>query len=203
MLRLIVRVGIVTFALFWLPRPVVASPITIDFESLVDLISVNSHYPGLTFSGARTLTAGISLNEDEFPPRSGSHVVFNDAAQISISFAASVYSVAGYFTYTDPVTLTAFDASSNVLGSVSSLFERNYVSGGTAGSSPNELMQFQSLTGIASVTIAGGLLFSIILDDLTYDDERPTATVPEPASLAVVLLSALGLMGFQRRANRQ
>lgn len=202
MLRPFVRIGILTVALFWFPRPLVASPITIDFESLNDLESVNSQFAGLTFFGATNVTAGVSLNELDYPPRSGSNVVFDDGGPISISFAADVYSVAGYFTYAAPLTLTAFDAASNVLGSVSSLFASNFVSSGTSGSSPNELMQYQSLIGIASVTIAGDSLGgSFVLDDLTYDN-RP-ATVPDPATLAVVLLGALSLMGFQRRANRQ
>ena len=202
MLRPFVRIGILTVALFWFPRPLVASPITIDFESLNDLESVNSQFAGLTFFGATNVTAGVSLNELDYPPRSGSNVVFDDGGPISISFAADVYSFAGYFTYAAPLTLTAFDADSNVLGSVSSLFASNFVSSGTLGSSPNELMQYQSLIGIASVTIAGDSLGgSFVLDDLTYDNVP--ATVPDPPTLAVVLLGALSLMGFQRRANRQ
>ena len=64
-------------------------------------------------------------------------------------------------------------------------------------------MQYQSLIGIASVTIAGDSLGgSFVLNDVTYDNAPLTATVPEPADLAVVLLSALGLIGFQRRANQ-
>ena len=202
MLRPFVRIGILTVALFWFPRPLLASPITIDFESLSDLESVNSQFAGLTFSGATNMTAGVSLNEFDFPPRSGSNVIFDDGGAMSISFAADVYSFAAYFTYTVPLTLTAFDAGNNVLGSVSSLFASNFVSSATLGSSPNELMQYQSLVGIASVTIAGDPSGgSFVLDDLTYDNEL--ATVPDPANLKVVLLGALSLMGFQRRANRQ
>jgi hypothetical protein len=201
-LRPFVRIGILTVALFCLPRPLVASPITVDFESLNDLESVNSQFAGLTFFGATNLTAGLSLNEFDYPPRSGSNVVFDDGGSMSIFFATDVYSFAGYFTYAAPLTLTAFDASNNVLGFVSSIFASNFVSSGTLGSSPNELMQFQSLLGIASVTITGDPLGgSFVLDDLTYDNEP--ATVPDPATPAVMLLGALSLMGFQLRANRQ
>lgn len=201
-MRPFVRIGILTVALFWFPRPLVASPITIDFESLNDLESVTSQFAGLTFFGATNMTAGVSLNELDYPPRSGSNVVFDDGGSISISFAADVYSFAGYFTYAAPLTLTAFDAGNNVLGSVSSLFASNFVSSGTLGSSPNELMQYQSLVAIASVTIAGDPLGgSFVLDDLTYDNEP--ATVPDPATPEVVVLGTLSLIAFQRRANRQ
>ena len=90
----------------------------------------NSQFAGLTFFGATNVTAGISLNEFDYPPRSGANVVFDNGGSISISFAADVHSFGGYFTSRAPLTLTAFDAGSNVLGFVTSLFASNFDSSG-------------------------------------------------------------------------
>ena len=46
---------------------------TLDFESLSDGDAVTNQFigEGVTFSNASILTAGVSLNEFEFPPKSG------------------------------------------------------------------------------------------------------------------------------------
>src|ERR1035438_2645635 len=95
---------------------------TITFEGLPDSTIVTNQYPGLTFSNAIILTAGISLNEFEFPPHSGVNVVSDNGGPISIDFASPVQSFGGYFTYAEPLTIQAFDASDSLLASSSSLF---------------------------------------------------------------------------------
>jgi hypothetical protein len=167
-----------------------AVPVTIDFEDLADGDSVTNQYPGLTFSNAVVLTAGISLNEFEFPARSGSNVISDDGGPILISFATPLRSFGGYFTYLTPLTLTAFDASVNPLGSISSSFLNNLALSGDPGSSPNELLQFSSPLGISSVALTGDSLGgSFTLDDVTIDP------VPEPGTLALL---GLGLAGLAR-----
>ena len=56
-----------------------AEPITINFERLLNGDVVTSQFPGLVFSNAMVLTAGIDLNEVEFPPHSGENVVFDNS----------------------------------------------------------------------------------------------------------------------------
>src|SRR5438445_3289421 len=57
------------------PHFVQADSITLtDFEGLVDGTSVGSLIPGLVFTNATVLTAGISLNDFDFPPHSGKNV---------------------------------------------------------------------------------------------------------------------------------
>jgi hypothetical protein len=81
-----------------LPSYVRAIPTTIDFESLADSDSVTNQFPGLTFSHTTVLTAGVSLNELEFPPHSGGNVVLDDGGPITIAFTTPQGEVSGFFT---------------------------------------------------------------------------------------------------------
>src|SRR5580765_1660101 len=71
----------------------------IDFEELLDLEHVSTQYSGVVFENAVALTAGLSLDEFEFPPHSGSVVVTDAGAPIQIRFANPVTSVGGFFTH--------------------------------------------------------------------------------------------------------
>ena len=188
------------FALTLLISPFAASAaqVTINFDSLDDREVVGTALPGLTFLNATVLTSGISLNEFEFPPRSGANVVFDDGGAISITFATPVFSVGGFFTYVAPLTLTAFDTSNNLLGSVSSGFSTNLALSGEVGSSPNELLRLTSTIGIGSILIAGDPASgSFVLDDLTYDTVAP---VPEPGTLTLLVTAAAAAL-FRRRRD--
>ncbi len=177
-----------------------AHSVTIDFESLLDLEGVSSQYAslGVTFSNATALTAGISLNEFEFPPVSGSNVVFDSGGMMSILFATSMESVGGYFTYAGPLTLIAYDATDAIVGSATSAFDSNQAQSGVAGSAPNEFLQLSSATGISRITFtgdpAGG---SFTLDDLIFTalaSLPPSTAVPEPATLLLFLVGGMVLL---------
>lgn len=165
------------FLLFVTAASANAVPVKVDFESLADSEVLNTQIPGLTFSNATVLSAGVSLNEFELPPRSGLNVVFDDGGGIDIIFDSPQEIFGGYFTYLAPISLTAFDRSNNVLGSSASVFASNLALSGDAGSSPNEFLSV-SFTGIRRVLIvgdsAGG---SFVLDDLTMLSK---VAVPEP-----------------------
>lgn len=164
---------------------------TIDFETLTDSDPVTTQFSGLTFSNARVLTAGISLNELEFPPSSGANVVVDDGGPIRIDFASAVLSVSGRFTYLQSLTITAFDSLLNPVATSNSLFGSNLALSGDVGSSANELLTLNHAGGISRVlmtgNVAGGSSFT--LDDLTYT----AASVPEPSTL---LLLGAGLVGL-------
>lgn len=85
-----------------------ANATVIDFESLSDGTSVDNTYAGITFSNAMVLSAGISLNEFEFPPFSGQNVAYDNGGAIRINFAAPITWLSAYFTYLMPVTMTAY-----------------------------------------------------------------------------------------------
>ncbi len=168
-----------------------AAAVVYDFESLADGQSLSVQIPGLTFANTVALEAGFSLNEFEFPPRSGSHVVSDDGGAITIEFASPIVSVGAFFTYTAALTLAAYDAGNNLLGSGTSLFVANLAASGDPGSSPNERLSFADSSGrIARVVITGHVQGgSFTMDDLTVDRGH---TVPEPSTVAL----GLGLMGL-------
>ena len=168
-----------------------ASALSINFEGLSDSTFVTTQYPGLTFSNAIILTSGISLNELDFPPRSGINVVSDAGGPISLVFSAPVLDFFGFFTYVSPVTIQGFDLSNNLLASAASLFATNTVSGGDPGSSPNESVHIASATGLSRVVITGDPAgSSFTLDDVTYTTGQ-VDSVPEPSSMVLTGLTVL------------
>src|SRR5262245_59187442 len=113
------------FAALILPLTAVAGPVTIDFEDLAEASSVSSHYSGLAFSNATVLTAGLTLDEFEFPPRSGINVAVDDGGPMSLFFASPVKSVSGFFTYASSLTLHGFDTLNVEVVTVTSAFLNN------------------------------------------------------------------------------
>ena len=166
-----------------------AAPITINFEGFPDSTILTNQYVGVTFSDAIILTAGISLNEFDFPPRSGSNVAGDNNGPLSIDFATPITSFSGYFTYSHALILDAFGAANNLLTSAPSLFSQNFVS---SGNPPNELLQVSSTAGISSVTITGDPAgASFVVDDVTYT--RMTTAVPEASTLTLVIIATSAL----------
>lgn len=173
-----------------------AAPIVQDFESFSSGDSVGGAIAGLTFTNATIGSAGLSLNEIEFPPQSGSNAVIDIGGAITIVFATPVNLVGAFLTYAAPLTLEAYDSASNLLGSVSGAFGSNYV---TSGNAPNEFLSLSSASGISRVVFtadpAGG---SFVLDDLTYDRRSGGGTVPLPGT-ALLLVAAVAAAGAARR----
>jgi hypothetical protein len=178
-------------------QPSLVADTVIDFEGFADgtLLS-NLQYPGLTFINAIVLTAGISLDEFEFPPRSGVNVASDFGGPMSIDFASPVLGFGGYFTYAGVLTLQGFDASNSQVASVTSAFSNNEAISGIPGSSPNEFLHVSFPNGISSVTITGNLAGdSFTLDDATI--QTSSTVIPEP-SAAPLLLTVIVILAVLR-----
>jgi hypothetical protein len=187
--------GIVLSAILVLCPTVGWASTIVDFETLNDGDAATNLLPGLTFSDATVLVAGVSLNEVDFPPHSGTKVVVDDGGAMSIVFSAPQLTVGGYFNYATGLTFQAFDTGHTLLGSQASAFGSNLGTSGDPGSSPNEFLQLTSLSGIGSITVTGdpgGGSFT--LDDLTLTPlDNGTTPVPEPATIVLTLAGAAAL----------
>lgn len=182
-------------ALLWLSSPAAAT--VIDFETLSDLDSVTTQFAGVTFSNTTAATAGITLNEFEFPPRSGVNVVFDDGGTMTIVFDGLQTTVGGFFNYGIGLTFTAFDAINSVIGADTSDFSSNLTLSGDSGSSPNEFLGVIFAGGIKKVTIEGDPAgTSFTLDDLTFTTR--ITTVPGPPTVALIGLGLASLIGWRR-----
>lgn len=173
----------------------------ITFEERSDSESVTNQYPGILFSNATALKAGISLNEFSFPPHSGTTVVFDDGGLLSLTFLNPVSEFSAYFTYTTQLTFTAFDAEDNQILSMMSAFSNNTADGGDPGSNPNEFILF-SMLGISRITITGlPTGSSFVMDDASFTNS-PTA-VPEPATLTLLALGLPAVARWRQKKNRK
>ena len=156
-------------------------------------------YPGLNFTNASIVLAAITLNDFDFPPKSGVNVAFDSGGAIGIVFSDPILSFSGYFTYVAPLTLSFYSGSSALLGTVTSAYGINTGGDGAVGSSPNEFLSYTNAAGIKSVVILGDAAGnSFVLDDLNY--ATPTASgVPEPGTM-LTALGAFLILTLRRRA---
>jgi hypothetical protein len=197
-----------------------AQTVSISFESLSDGTLVDSAFQsqGVIFSNAVVATAGLSLNQLQFPPLPGNSNVVFDAAPITLTFSQAVTSVSADFTYVDPLTLTGQTASGTMVATASSQFGANYLAETTPGSgvfvdvtpgaSANELIQLSSSAGFTQVTISGSPDGgSFALDNLDFTFAKSVTTAPEinadAGRLALALLAGLGLLYSERARMRQ
>src|SRR3954453_19917525 len=97
------RILIAAVISFLIGIPVVQGAV-ITFEGIPDSTLLTNQVTGATFSSALVLSAGIGLNEFEFPPKSGSNVVIDDTGPLTIQFLGGGSSFSAYFTYAEPLT---------------------------------------------------------------------------------------------------
>lgn len=173
----------------------------IGFEEFADGTVLANQIAGLTFTNATVLQAGLTLNEFDYPPHGGTNVVIDEGGPMSIVFGTNVSTFSAFFTYASQVTLRAYDAADLLVDTATSLFSANYVSAGTLGATPNELLQVDFAGGIHRIELIGdpgGLSF--VLDDAAFVPAS-TGTVPEPSSV-LLAAAALGLAAGTRRRSR-
>ena len=167
----------------------------LDFDSFSDSTPLTNQYSslGLTFSNATVISAGISLNELDFPPHSGTNVAFDDGGPINLNFEFPATFVGAYFTYLQPLTIDAFNSHGQLVASAISIYSANDVS---SGNPPNEFLSV-SASDIADVTFtASPIGGSFTMDDLTLN-------IPEPSPLLLVGTGITALTMLRLRLKRK
>lgn len=183
--------------------PVLSRAALLDFEELQDQEVVTTQYSasGVTFNSFLALQSGAiggSLNESEFPPYSDFTIIAGTSNLSEILFSRRLLSFSAYFTYTGPITVTAFDGNA-IISSASSQFGTNLAFSGDPGSSPNELFSLNLPTGADRIAIsADGIDYT--LDNLNFVLADPAASVPEPSAL---LLTGGGFALLIRRSRHR
>jgi hypothetical protein len=171
----------------------------VTFEDLPDAYffngdgqNIGNFYAGVTFGPNVT---GLSVSRfggyasDAFPPHSGDVVIW-DATDptITISFDTPVTWFGVWYTSFDPLTLEAFDASNNLLGTVLGGPNTDGTTGATS------FLVFSD-SGIASVNLTSSPgLFT--LDDVT-------TTVPEPSTFVLLATAFIGVIFVSRLSGRR
>lgn len=116
--------------MFFIASSARAGTITLNFEGFANNASLTNQYAGFQFTNTRISTAGLSLNEIEFPAHSGTNVVTDLGGPISIAFTSPVLTFSGFFTYSSALTIFAFDSLNQAVGTTNSAFASNFVSSG-------------------------------------------------------------------------
>ena len=176
------------FALLFVPMA--AQALTLDFEDLPEGTPVTDQYfsLGVSFEHAILLTAGVNLDDYDYPPHSGSNVLSDDGGPLTIAFSTPMAYLSLHTTYGLPLTIRLFGGDGALLEDLSSAFSSNGLVSGDPGSQPNELITYTNDSGIGAVVIAGAPWGrSFVLDDLAI------APLPE-APLWLYLTAGLFLL---------
>lgn len=192
--------------------PCYAELYTLTFDG-ADPFAPNIPYApgiGLYLSGGAVATAGIELNETEFPPASGNQVYLSgDTGVIEGTFALPARYVAGLFTYAlpgddDRLVFKAYDSSGKLLTSNKSNYHENYVGNLTSPRPDTDINEpiyvFTAGSEIASFRIEGlPVGGGFTLDNLTFE------AVPEPAVIwSGLLITAFGMLRVSKgRSDRK
>jgi len=175
------------------PPSLFADPI-LTFEGFSDLTVITNQYPRVVFNGATILTAGISLNEIDFPPHTGVNVIINSVGPMELVFSSSINYFSGYLTYNNGMTVEGYDVLNNLLDTAIGAFSANFVS---SGNPPNEYLRIDA-SGITRVVLTGGGSNSFVLDDAQF-----TGSVPEPSTFFLLGAGLGGLALIRRKARKQ
>lgn len=150
--------------------------IPIGFEGYMDSYALTDEIAGVSFSGGTVLTAGVGLNEIDYPPTSGLNVLAALSGSLTVKSNVPISFVAANFTFADTLTFTGFDIDMNTLFSLQTPSTSNL------GFSYQFDYTQPTLSSFV-VTTQDGTPFT--MDDLTLTG---ATAVPEPGTLALVIL---------------
>ena len=128
---------------------------------------MKNQYQIAVFARATVISSGISLNEFEATPHSGTNVAFDDGGPMQISFSSPIVSFSGYFTYSRRLTIVGLDQTGQEIVSARSRLDNNLETSPRTNGGPNELLSIGSAKGISRIVITGDEKGrSFVLDDL-------------------------------------
>lgn len=163
-----------------------AAPITLNFDDVPDETLLNTAYSGLgvTFNATASvfLGGGGVISQPNFASGSGSF-----STPLDIVFDNYGNSISAFNVTNSSFTLSAYDANWTLLGS-----------GSTSDFGPTGFVSLSNIGQIKYARFTSDSLFGI--DDLSFDAVE-AADVPEPATLASLMLG-LGLIGGLRRRKQ-
>ena len=170
---------------------------TISFDGLPDKIAVGDTYAssGIHFAHGIALTAGVSLNEIQFPPHSGTGVLADDGSTIVVTFDSAASAISAYFAHLNQLTFTAFDAGGGLLGTYSSP-----LSSFTGGTEQLSL----GFSGVSELDISTQTPGTYMLDDLSFQTGSTPSGVPDSGSTLRLLAQAgFVLLGGAKLLSKQ
>jgi hypothetical protein len=187
--------------------PVASQPIT--FEGWADGTVLTTQYPNVDFNGAVVL-GPASLDQSDpitgqlwvpYPPHSGTNVIYDPNAPLTLTFSSPVSFVSGYFTYADGLVMQAYDSSNDLLATAQGAYLYNWVaapSDPTPNPSPNELVGITLSSPVISSVVISSVdnmlgFGAFTADDISFTGSVNLSPVPEPSS--VILLGAAFLTG--------
>ena len=160
------------FSFLGLAALAMAQAPVLDFESLPEGQAAGTLISGVTFTNATVLQSAASLNEAEYPPRSGNKVVCDIGGPIKMTFSVPLKSFTAYVTHAQAVTLKMIAGNGGVITSTTVTGDNRQGS----GKSPNEAIQLTSDNGFTQVELSsapGGSSFTV--DDITTSVFVPPA----------------------------
>jgi hypothetical protein len=197
MSRIALRMAAFVLPLVLLSTRAQAAPIS--FEGFANFQELTTEIDGLTIINGMVMTADIGLNQYEFPPASGQNVLTNTllTSPLRIEFATPIAFFSGFFTHDSSLTISAFDSLGNPVGALESLGSN--LANGEADPLLFDPLSSNEFLSLALVNPAAAIEISALNDGQFVVDDVTATAVPEPATLTLVGLGALGLIRRQRR----
>lgn len=165
-----------------------ASAALVTFEGFSDGALLVNEVAGVSISGGTVLSAGIGLNELDFPPNSGVNVLAALSGPLSFDFGVPM-AASAYIVVSEQLSVNAFDPLGQLLATFNAPFASNL--------GVPALFDF-SWAGASRYALVSAQGF--VIDDLRFD--AGPLEVPEPSSLALTAIAVSGLGWALRRRPR-
>ncbi len=178
----------------------------VAFEDLPDAYffssggqNIGTYYAGLDFEPnvtALSATRFGGYDSAAFPPHSGDVVIWDASDDMmTVSFATPQSDVGIWYTSLNPITLTAFDSNSLLLG----LTLGSANSDGTTGTSGFLSLSVPGISSIAISSVAG----QYVLDDLQFGGTTPLTTPEAGSSCLLAGCFLLCAIDYARRRRKR